>query len=91
MTAGGAFAIAPLAAAGFAVGTGYFASLRRGAGASLARGAWRPYVTSALARIASAALLFTLAVRWGAPALLAAFAGFLAARWLALRATGKPA
>lgn len=85
-------AVLLLASAGFAVGLAYFASLRRGvARLALVRHAWLPYLLWALARIAAAALFFTLAVHWGVPALLAACAGFLAARQLALRAVRRPA
>jgi len=80
-----------LASAGFVLGMAYFASLRRGVCFSVERRAWRGYMPSALIRIAAAALFFTLAVRWGAPALLAAFAGFLVARHLAVRAARGPA
>ena len=78
-------ALALLAVAGFVLGIAYFASLRRGVYRSVARYSSVPYIVWALARIAAAALFFTFAVRWGLPALLAAFAGFLAARTLALR------
>lgn len=78
-------AVPVLAAAGFAVGVAYFASLRRGVRLSTASHAWLPYMLWALARIVAAALFFMFAVRWGMPALLAAFAGFLFARLLALR------
>lgn len=74
-----------LAIGGFALGVAYFASLRRGVCLSIARQAWLPYMVWALVRIAAAALFLTFAVRWGVPALLAAFTGFLAARMLALR------
>jgi F1F0 ATPase subunit 2 len=89
MIASDALAIPPLAAAGFVLGKAYFASLRRGVRISIARRAWAPYMLSASARIAAAALFFTLAVRWGAPGLLAGFTGFLAARQLALRAARR--
>jgi F1F0 ATPase subunit 2 len=82
-------AVPLLGAAGFVLGMVYFASLRRGVRLSVARGAWSRFVLSALARIALAALFFTFAVRWGAPALAAAFAGFLAARHLAVRAARR--
>lgn len=78
-------AVLLLAIGGFALGLAYFASLRRGLHLSIARQACLPYMVWALVRIAAAALFFTVAVRWGAPALLAAFGGFLAARALALR------
>jgi F1F0 ATPase subunit 2 len=80
-----------LATAGFVLGMAYFASLRRGVLLAVERHAWLGYLLSALIRIAAAALFFTFAVRWGAPALLAAFGGFLAARYLAVRAARRPA
>jgi F1F0 ATPase subunit 2 len=80
-----------LGAAGFAVGTAYFASLRRGVRLSVARGAWSWFALSAPARMVPAALFFILAARWGGPALLMAFAGFLTARHLAVRAARRPA
>lgn len=78
-----------LATGGFALGMMYFASLRRGVRLSVERHAWVRYVLSALARITAAALFFAFAVHWGAPALLAAFVGFLAARHLAVRAARR--
>ena len=80
-----------LAAAGFLLGAVYFASLRRSVGLSIARRMWASYMAAALVRILAAVLFFTLAVHWGVPALLAAFAGFLVARQLALRAARRPA
>ena len=74
-----------LGIAGFAMGLAYFASLRRGVQLSIVSHAWLQYMLWALARTAAAALFFTFAMRWGAPALLAAFAGFLIARQLAVR------
>ncbi|HJS92302.1 MAG TPA: ATP synthase subunit I [Steroidobacteraceae bacterium] len=81
--------VAPFAAAGFVLGTAYFASLRRGVRDAVALRAWRQYLLLALTRVAAAALFFAFAVRWGAPALLAAFAGFLAARQLAVGAVRR--
>ena len=78
-------AIPLLAVAGFALGVVYFASLRRGVHRAIARQAWLPCMAWGIVRIAAATLFFTFAVRWGLPALLAAFTGFLAARTLALR------
>lgn len=75
--------------AGYVLGRSYFAFLRRGVRLSVARRVWAPYMLGALVRIAAAALFFAFIVRWGAPALLAAFAGFLAARQLALRAARR--
>jgi hypothetical protein len=84
-------AVVLFAAAGFGLGVAYFASLRHGVRHAIARHAWSPYVLLAVARIAAAALLFALAVRWGVPALLAAFAGFLLARQIAVRTARRPA
>jgi F1F0 ATPase subunit 2 len=77
--------ILPLAIAGFALGIAYFASLRRGVHRLVARHAWLACMAWSLVRVAAAALFFAFAVRWGLPALLAAMAGFLAARTIALR------
>jgi hypothetical protein len=78
-------AIPLLAVAGFALGVVYFASLRRGVHLAIVRQAWLPCMAWGFVRIAAATLLFTFAARCGLPALLPAFAGFLAARTLALR------
>lgn len=82
-------AVMLLATAGFLAGLAYFASLRRGIQLSVARRSWSRYVLLAPARIGAAALFFTFALRWGAPALLAACAGFLAARALAVRSARR--
>lgn len=82
-------AVLLLTAGGFALGIVYFASLRHGVRLSIARHAWLPYMLWALTRITAAALFFAFAVRWGVPALLAAFAGFLAARQLVVRAARR--
>lgn len=82
-------AAAAFAAAGFLLGAGYFASLRREVRLAVARRGWSSYMLSALARIAAATLFFVFAVRWGVPSLLAAFAGFVAARQLAVRRAGR--
>lgn len=84
-------AIPVFAAAGLLLGAGYFASLRRGVRLSIVSHAWLQYVLRAMARIAAAALFFMFAVRWGVPALLAAFVGFLAARRLAVRSARRVA
>lgn len=78
-------AVAAFAVAGFALGAGYFASLRRGVRLAVTRRAWSGYMLLAPVRVVAAALLLSLAARWGVSALLAASAGFLAARQLALR------
>lgn len=82
-------AVPLLGAAGLMAGMAYFASLRRGVQRSVARGAWSGLMLSAIARVALAALFFALAVHWGLPALLGAFAGFLFARHLAVRAARR--
>ena len=89
MTAHEATAVAACALAGLMLGMAYFASLRRGVRISVARHAWVPYMLSAAVRIAAAAAFFAFVVRWGMPALLGAFAGFLVARQLALRAARR--
>lgn len=78
--------VAAMAAAGFAFGLAYFAALRRSV-AWLAAGSgwWRPAALT-LGRIAAALVFLVLAAKLGAPALIAAFIGFLAARAAALRA-----
>jgi len=62
-------------------GLAYFALLR----ASLQTGRWRLVAGTMLLRLAAAAGLFWLAAQSGAWPLLAALAGFLAARGLMLR------
>jgi hypothetical protein len=82
--------ITPLfAVAGMAFGRAYFATLRRGVAAYAAGGAVRGCVGWLLARLIAAALFFAFAVHWGAWPLLAAFLGFLAARWIAVRAARR--
>ena len=89
MMAHEAAAVAACAVAGLVLGMAYFTALRRGVRISLARRAWAPYMALAPARIAAAAAFFALVARWGIPALLCAFAGFLVARQLALRAARR--
>ena len=84
-------AVVPFAAAGFGLGAAYFASLRYGVRHAIARHAWSPYVLLAPARIAAAALFFVFAARWGLPTLVAGFAGFLLARWVAVRRVRRAA
>jgi F1F0 ATPase subunit 2 len=81
--------LALFAAAGIVLGTAYFASLRRSVRQALARRAGWRYPLMALIRIAATGLFFAVAVRWGISALLAAFAGFLAARQLAIIAARR--
>ena len=74
-----------MAAAGFALGIGYFAALRATVKA-LAAQDWRGLaVVLTLGRLSVAVVGFALAAGLGAPALLATFIGFLLARFAALR------
>jgi hypothetical protein len=73
------------ALAGLLFGLGYFALLRRSVGLLLEPGKRGLGVALTLGRLAVAALLLYLAARLGAAALLAALAGFVAARFVALR------
>ena len=83
------FAVPVFAAAGLVLGMAYFVSLRRIVQSLAARRAWSSYALSAVARLGAMALFFTFAARWGAPVLLAAFAGFLVARQLAVRSARR--
>jgi hypothetical protein len=74
------------AAAGFGLGVGYFAALRRSVELYRTGGTHLVPTGLTLGRIAGAILFFGLAVRFGALSLLAALLGFLLARSLALRA-----
>ena len=88
-------------AAGFVFGYGYFLALRRSIDYQSARGAGLHSLLWALARIAAATLFFAVLARWSAAAigetarqwtaaaLLAAFAGFIVARQLALRSARR--
>ena len=79
------------AIAGLAFGWAYFAALRRTVEVYLAgRHRFVPALLT-LARIAGAMVFLTVAVRFGALLLLAAFLGFLGARALALRAARRVA
>jgi hypothetical protein len=91
------------AAAGLVLGYGYFLSLRRTIDRQAIRGAWLRSLLWSLLRMAAAALFFVVLVRWGGAALgetarrwtaaplLAAFAGFLVARQLAVRSARRAA
>lgn len=77
------------AAAGAAFGWSYFAALWRGVAVhAVPGGAWRCAVWL-LARLAAAALFFTLCAHWGAWPLLAAFLGFVGFRHVAVRAARR--
>jgi N-ATPase, AtpR subunit len=73
-----------MAASGFVFGLAYFAVLRRTA-TSFATGRRLAALVFTLGRIGAAVLFLGLAAKLGAASLLAAFAGFLLARMLALR------
>ena len=79
------------AIAGLAIGTVYFAALRRTVDVYLAGPDRSVPAISTLARIAGATVFLAVAVQFGAPPLLAAFLGFLGARALALRAARRVA
>jgi hypothetical protein len=81
---------AALAAAGFVVGLAYFAALRRTTAALAGSGGWRTPAALTVGRVAAALVFLFVAAKLGAVALLAAFAGFLAARAAALRAVRGP-
>jgi hypothetical protein len=73
------------AIAGFVFGLGYLAALRHTVELFGSGGGWRGPVLLTLARLAGAGVFLGLAATFGAPSLLAAFAGFLAARAVAMR------
>jgi NhaP-type Na+/H+ or K+/H+ antiporter len=82
-----AIAAAP---AGLAVGLAYFALVRKSAEQLAAGRGWlHPSLLTAL-RLAAAAAFFAAAARCGAAPLLAAFCGFLLARWLTVRTLRRP-
>jgi N-ATPase, AtpR subunit len=74
------------ALAGCVLGLGYFAVLRRSVLMLARRGSGRVVMSLTLARLGAATVFFLLVARLGAPALLTALGGFLAARTLAIRA-----
>jgi hypothetical protein len=74
-----------MAAAGLTVGLGYFALLRRTVQLYGSGHSHLGPVAFTLARLVGAAVSLAFAARLGAPSLLAAFLGFLAARTIALR------
>jgi len=76
--------VAGMAFAGLSLGLAYFAALRWTATLLGAGGRFGPLLLT-FVRIAAATLAFFFVARLGAPPLLAAFLGFLAARALALR------
>jgi len=78
------------AISGLGFGTAFFAMMRRTAGLFAAGSRWTGFGLT-VARIGAAIVGFGVAARFGALPLLAAFAGFLIARTLALRAARKMA
>ena len=76
---------AAAAAAGILLGLAYFACLRRTILLFAAGRGWARPAALTLARIGIAVLVLVIAARAGAVPLLAAFAGFLVARAIALR------
>ncbi len=81
--------LAGMAFAGLVFGLLYFLALRRTAILFASGRGWFAPVALTLGRIGAAALFLALAARLGATVLLAAFAGFLLARAVALRAAGR--
>lgn len=77
--------VAAFAAIGAAFGLAYFAALRVNARLYLAGTGLGPPFALHVARLAAAALLFWVSARQGAAPLLAALAGFLVARLIAVR------
>ena len=78
-----------VALAGFMSGLLYFAVLRRTAMLFASRSGWLLPAALTAVRIGAAAGLLALAAKLGAAPLLAAFAGFLLARTVALRIGGR--
>lgn len=74
---------------GILFGLAYFAACRRSAGLFLRPGGRAAALALTLGRMACAVLLLWLAARQGALPLLAALAGFLVARGIAIRRPGE--
>ncbi len=85
MTGYGVSILAAALVAGFALGLGYFAAVRRTADLLDGRSGWHAPIALTLGRIVAAVAVLALLAQLGAAALLAGFAGFLIARSLALR------
>jgi N-ATPase, AtpR subunit len=82
-------AVAPFGAIGLALGLAHFAGLRRDAGRYLARGVRAGIVAGHAARLVASAAVLVLVARSGAVPLLAALAGFLVARFVAVALTRR--
>jgi len=78
-----------MAVAGVAFGLLYFAALRRTVTHLAARSGWATPLLFTVSRVGAALVFLALAATLGAAPLLAAFAGFLVARGLALRAVRR--
>ena len=80
---------APLAAAflgaGLLLGLAYFATLWRTVALLAGGSSWLAPLALTVVRLAGVAGLLAAAVRWGAPDLLACFAGIVVARLIAVR------
>jgi hypothetical protein len=77
------------ALSGFGFGLLYFAALERTVSLFAAGCGWLSPLAFTLGRIAAAGIFLGLAAKFGAVSLLAAFAGFLLARAVALRAARR--
>jgi N-ATPase, AtpR subunit len=75
-----------MAVAGLAIGLLYFAALERTIALYVAGRGWVGPLAFTLGRIAAAGVFLSFAAKLGAISLLSAFAGFLLARAVALRA-----
>jgi N-ATPase, AtpR subunit len=71
--------------AGLILGLAYFEALKRTVAALTGGSGWLVAVPLTLLRVAAIALALAAAARYGATPLIAAFAGFLLARGIALR------
>ena len=89
MSAGTILASVPLglamAVAGIAFGLVYFAALRRTSVLLATGSGWMAPLTFTASRIGGVIVFFALAAKLGAAPLVVAFAGFLAARAIAIR------
>lgn len=91
MTAAAIIQVVLWAVAGFGFGLFYLAALRHTVDLFANAGGWRGPVLLTLARLAGAGIFLGLAASFGAPSLLAAFAGFLVARAVAMRRARRAA
>lgn len=82
--------VAAMALGGFLLGLTYFAALRRTVALYGAGRGWLSPAILTLGRIAVAVAIFAFAATLGALSLLAAFAGFLAARFVSVRRARRP-